>query len=286
MEEKYLKPFIEALPGLLDVMQDDMAVLVYNLQTGVYDAILQGKTLKTTLKPGDSFNMNNPTFAYLREKKGQVRSIVPAGYFGIPAKGCLTPVVNENGEVVAVVSVSKNMELEQNIDAITNDLLNSMEQLNAGIEEVASGSQQLSSFIKETMEFSGQTQGKIQEIDSIIQVIKNISSQSNLLALNATIEAARAGEAGRGFSVVANEMGKLSTLSKESAEKVAKSLLEMKSAIETIAQQISKTSLTSESQAAAAQEIAATTDDIVGTAKQLSDITAIQDNDTVIGVKR
>ncbi len=43
-------------------------------------------------------------------------------------------------------------------------------------------------------------------IEGIVALIHRIASQTNLLALNATIEAARAGEAGRGFSVVANEV--------------------------------------------------------------------------------
>ncbi|MDH7567684.1 MAG: methyl-accepting chemotaxis protein [Clostridiales bacterium] len=281
MEQKYLQPFMDIMPVLQEIMQEDMTLLIFDLKTMSYSACEHGSKLKTDLKVGDEFPETDVITTIRREKK-QIVSLVPEAFFGVPAKGVLTPVVDEKGEVVAIVSVSRSMDVETQIERSAASLFNSMEQLNAGIEEVASGSQQLSSFIREIVDFTSRTRDKISEIDSIIQAIKGISSQSNLLALNATIEAARAGDAGRGFSVVANEMGKLSTLSKESAEKIAKSLLDMKNAIETIGEQIGKTSVTSESQAAAAEEIAATADEIVGVVKQLSQMAKVKTLDEAL----
>jgi methyl-accepting chemotaxis protein len=85
-------------------------------------------------------------------------------------------------------------------------LLNTIVGLNTHFKDVTTKIQGLSS--------------SITKINDITNLINNIAEQTNLLALNAAIEAARAGDAGRGFSIVADEIRKLAEQSKESAQSI------------------------------------------------------------------
>lgn len=67
----------------------------------------------------------------------------------------------------------------------------------------------------------------IKELSAKSQGLKRIENKQNILALNASIEAARAGEAGRGFTVVAHEFGKMAHESGEINDSIQKTLVKL-----------------------------------------------------------
>ena len=81
--------------------------------------------------------------------------------------------------------------------------------------------------------------GKADQIQSFISVINGIAARTNLLAMNAAIEAAHAGDAGRGFSVVAEEVRKLSANTSDNAKSIGANLNDVLDGIHR-AQDISK----------------------------------------------
>ncbi len=111
-------------------------------------------------------------------------------------------------------------EVAASVAAATHEMTGSIQDIARSMAMTRDNIQNVSNETAVATNYTNDMLKAATSMGEIVKLINDISNQINLLSLNAAIEAARAGDAGRGFSVVADEVKKLANQTNQSTEKI------------------------------------------------------------------
>lgn len=121
----------------------------------------------------------------------------------------------------AAEAMNKIAEVAQSCNEIATQATRSTQTALATVTSTVDGMGEIRETIHETEKRIKRLGERSQEISSIVDIINNIAERTHVLALNASMQAAAAGEAGRGFSVVADEVQRLAESSRNATSQIS-----------------------------------------------------------------
>jgi methyl-accepting chemotaxis protein len=135
-------------------------------------------------------------------------------------------IINKTSAEIQELSASIDITVDyaEKLSDLSNEMAQEKENGTIVLETLEEKADQTGSSFKVVEETVSEIKDTAMKISAIVKMIEDISNQTSLLALNASIEASRAGEAGRGFSVVADEIRKLAEDSTKATVEITKSI--------------------------------------------------------------
>ncbi|ADL53318.1 methyl-accepting chemotaxis protein [Clostridium cellulovorans] len=209
----------------------------------------------------------------IHNKKEQTKEISEEVY-GVPVYVANYPLYDEDTgkNIVATIGVVTPKSAATKLKNMANNLASCLTGISATTEELAASSSKIHENEQNLYSHIESIIATLDKINGVSEFITSVANQSNMLGLNAAIEAARAGENGRGFSVVAEEIRKLSSQSKETVPQIKILTDEIKQKISEVNKESRQSLTSSEEQAAATEEVSASIEELSAMTDELNNL--------------
>lgn len=264
-----LKSCINIIPFLTAFFDEEVAFSICDTEKYIYLYGLEKFNLK--VKVGDLISKDGSDYIAIKNGKPYSK-LIPKEVFGTEVKSISVPLKDDSGEIIGCFALVKSTSKYYDIMNMSQSLSSALQQISTTINNISSSIQEIVSSTEEIEKSALEASNEAQKTDEVLNFVKTIAEQTNLLGLNAAIEAARAGETGRGFTVVAQEIRKLSKSSSESVKEISNILKNINQSILSITNKINKTNDVFINQANALEEINAFIQKLTTSAQILEDI--------------
>jgi len=270
VSSKKIEALLTVLPTLKELTGQDMRLGLCDTETciGIWEA--DGFRLSGGIRVGNKISREFGMLVDVLESGKAIGENLPKEVLGIPVTDIITPVF-EDGKVVGLVMYTSSREEQSKVIDSSQTLNEALHITQQGVDVVSDGIHSLAETIHTIKDSALYVQQKAEKVSSLIHTIEGSASKSNILALNASIEAARVGDAGRGFSVVADEMGKLAKSNAISAKEISQSLSGIFGQLDSITSELEKAQHVANNQSDSVSEIKDKLSDITDSSQDLED---------------
>lgn len=266
-KKRILQEFARLAPYIPMFMDEPVSVAITNREAFIFNQPCEELPVKSEL--GKPFPEGNTPSLVMKSGEIMVREVSEKVY-GIPFKSYAIP-LREDGEVVGCLMIAKSITVIKNSKQAIADLSSEVEQITDVINDITEGVQQSSENTYVVNQLIDELLKETEKMNAILASINKLSNSTKILGLNASIEAARAGVAGRGFSIVAKEIERLSGNTTQSALAISEMLSRIDGQLNKIGEKSQETTDTFMQQAASLQEIAASMDTLNSNVKVIED---------------
>ena len=260
MNRTNLDKLLSLLPFVQQLFGEPVTLSVMDVETLEIIGKAEHPTLRTGFEVGErmpeSIKEGKLFQEFLAGKSAITRQ--DKGFSGLASSiiSITTPIFDDSQQqVLATIGVIKSTEQTDQFLELGQNLLASSQEIYASSETMAEKGVYLSGLVKEMDELTAQLRTHAQSIGGITEGIKSLSAATNILGLNASIESARAGESGRGFSVVADEIRKLSATTTSSVKDIHGRIHKVQDSVTEISKLITGIDSFTQEQAAGIQEL-------------------------------
>ena len=268
-QHEVINAFVKIAPLLNELIHDDITVGIYDKEKLIIN--IPGKTFALNVNPGDPLVEGDIVTNAIKMNR-PLSAILPKELFGFPLIARALPLHDDQGKVIGGVGIGTSLEKANKLFEMAESFSAIVEQTAASIEDISESVTRLADRVTDITGQMKDVSSSADQIGQISSVVKGISDQSNLLGLNAAIEAARAGEVGKGFSVVADEIRKLATNSKENVNQINDITENIHGLLVTLNQAFGEINALTDTQSGSIQEFSATIQEISIKAQELAQL--------------
>ncbi len=253
-ESSVLQAIIKVAPYIPLFIDEPVSVAVTNKTSFIFNQPC--KEIPVQCELGVPFPEGS-TPGMVMESGQRTAREVPPHVYGIPFKSYAIP-LREGDEVAGCLMIAKSIENIKSVKEAFSSLSQEVEQVVGAVNEITEGVQVASASNQQVYGLMESLLDEMKRMNEILGVINKFSNSTKILGLNASIEAARAGAAGKGFSVVAREIERLSGNTTESAQAISGMLGDIEAQVNAMSEKSKTVTEAFTQEAASLEEIAAT----------------------------